>query len=80
MVEANAVEDKASKVVYCDMCNGGHTKTFTGAKFAPMSDKVDANPRNRTKSLKGILGEVLLFIREMDFGTVGSQMVNKGMQ
>ncbi len=48
--------------------------------FAPISDKVDANPRNRAKFLEGFLGEVLVFVCEMNFGTMGNQMVNKGMR
>ena len=79
MVEANAVEDKATKVVCCDICNGGHTKTFIGAKLAPISDRVDADPRNRTKSLVNIFREVLLFVcKEANFGTMRNHVVNKG--
>jgi hypothetical protein len=54
---------------------------FVIGKSALISDKVDANPRGRTDYLAGIQGEVLLYIRKVvNFGTMGNQMVNKGME
>jgi len=48
-------------------------------KIKRVSDEIDANPRNWTKFLEGILDAVLLFTCKMNFGTVGNQMVNKGL-
>jgi hypothetical protein len=51
---------------------------FMMENSALIDDEVDAKSSDRTKSFKVILGEVLLLIREMNFGTVGNPMVNKG--
>jgi hypothetical protein len=43
--------------------------------------EVDASPRNGTKFFEDNLGEVLLIARKTaNLGTMGNQMVNRGMQ
>jgi len=78
-VKVLAGGDIKSKFLWCDVCNHVPALFLMRDKIERVFDEVDANPRNWTKFLEDILDAVLLFIREMDFGTMGNQMVNKGL-
>jgi hypothetical protein len=74
-----AGSDKTSKALWIDIENRALVITVIRGKIDRVLDEVDADPRNWTIFIEGILDEALLFIREINFGTMRNQMVNKGL-